>query len=200
MQSGTSPGAYRLRDNFLTPAEAAFFAVLRDVAGGRWLIMSKVRLADLVDPPSGREWQAAWNKISRKHVDFVLCDPDTVRPLVVLELDDRSHRRPDRIERDAFVDRVFADATLPILHIPVRRRYDPATLREMIQGTLAPAGPAGWPGEAAMARPQPLAERRCERCGGVMQHRVARKGAHAGESFWGCTNYPRCRHIVQLSA
>ena len=180
--------AYRQRDDFLTPAEAAFFAVLREATASDWLIMSKVRLADLVHAPHGREWQVAWNKISQKHVDFVLCDPATVRPRLVLELDDRSHRRPDRVERDAFVDRVFADAAMPILHVPVRRHYDAAALRGQIAALLP-----------ANAVPQ-ATDFRCERCGAPMCQRVAKRGARTGEQFWGCTNYPRCRHIVPIAA
>lgn len=187
----SAPGAaYRQRADFLTPAEAAFFAVLREAVGADWHIMSKVRLADLVHAPTGREWQSAWNKISQKHVDFVLCDPATVRPLVVLELDDRSHRRPERIERDAFVDRVFADAALPILHVPLRRNYDLRALRGQIERALSLAVPTASTGDT----------RQCERCGAAMRRRVARKGEHAGAVFWGCTNYPRCRHIVPIAA
>lgn len=192
--------AYRLRDDFLTPTEADFFGALREATDGRWLVMSKVRLADLVHPPGGREWQAAWNKISRKHVDFVLCDPATVQPLVVIELDDRSRRRADRVERDAFVDRVFADANLPLLHVPVRRAYDPRALRSLMLESL------GLPNTEAATEVGPAPRvvtrtetRRCERCGGEMRRRVAKRGQHAGAEFWGCANYPRCRHIVPLS-
>ena len=32
----------------------------------------------------------------------------------------------------------------------------------------------------------------CPRCGSAMAKRVAKKGASAGKSFWGCTTYPRC--------
>jgi restriction system protein len=34
---------------------------------------------------------------------------------------------------------------------------------------------------------------KCPDCGKRMILRKARKGAHAGEPFWGCSNYPRCR-------
>ncbi|NLF86464.1 MAG: hypothetical protein GX571_10215 [Lentisphaerae bacterium] len=27
--------------------------------------------------------------------------------------------------------------------------------------------------------------------------RTARRGSNAGNQFWGCSNYPRCRHIQQ---
>lgn len=36
----------------------------------------------------------------------------------------------------------------------------------------------------------------CPQCGSPMVRRVAKKGAHAGQSFWGCTNYPRCRGTI----
>ena len=109
---------YALRDDFLSRAEASFFHVLRAAVATEYLIFPKVRLADLVFPPRQEGQFGAWQRINRKHVDFVLCAPRTLRPLVALELDDRSHRRPDRLERDAFVDRVFADAGLPLVHVP----------------------------------------------------------------------------------
>lgn len=36
----------------------------------------------------------------------------------------------------------------------------------------------------------------CPRCAGQMVRRRARKGANAGESFWGCAAFPRCRGIA----
>ena len=32
----------------------------------------------------------------------------------------------------------------------------------------------------------------CPKCGGPMVRRIARKGRAAGDSFWGCTEYPTC--------
>lgn len=33
----------------------------------------------------------------------------------------------------------------------------------------------------------------CPQCGSAMVKRTARKGSNAGESFWGCTGYPKCK-------
>jgi restriction system protein len=33
----------------------------------------------------------------------------------------------------------------------------------------------------------------CPRCGAAMALRTARQGANAGNGFWGCSTYPRCR-------
>ena len=33
---------------------------------------------------------------------------------------------------------------------------------------------------------------RCPKCGAPMQQRTIKKGIHQGETFWGCTSYPKC--------
>ncbi len=38
----------------------------------------------------------------------------------------------------------------------------------------------------------------CPRCGAPMVLRTARQGARAGKQFYGCSNYPRCRGIVNV--
>ena len=92
--SGESPPSifpYRIRDDFLSPAERSFYQVLRTAVGTRLLICPKVSLADLffVKSSDPREFRVYTNKIDRKHVDFVLCNPETLEPLAGIELDDR---------------------------------------------------------------------------------------------------------------
>lgn len=42
--------------------------------------------------------------------------------------------------------------------------------------------------EKASAEGAPL----CPKCGAPMMQRTIRKGSHQGETFWGCTDYPKC--------
>lgn len=35
----------------------------------------------------------------------------------------------------------------------------------------------------------------CPKCGGSMVRRTAKSGSNAGNSFWGCSQYPSCRGI-----
>ena len=48
------------------------------------------------------------------------------------------------------------------------------------------------PSVAAKATSQP----ECPRCGATMALRTARQGANAGNAFWGCSTYPKCRGTV----
>ena len=38
----------------------------------------------------------------------------------------------------------------------------------------------------------------CPRCGSAMVQRKAKQGKFAGQSFWGCQQYPKCTGIVQI--
>ncbi len=121
------------RDALLTPAELVFFRALEPLVKPTYAVFSKVRLADLFDVRAGRGRQAAFNQISAKHVDFVLCDPATSKVLAAIELDDRSHQRPDRVERDRFVNDLFAANHLPLIRVPVARSYPPEQLRATLR-------------------------------------------------------------------
>lgn len=37
----------------------------------------------------------------------------------------------------------------------------------------------------------------CPRCGGQLVMMVAQRGNHAGQTFWGCSNYPHCHFTYQ---
>lgn len=94
----------------LTDREYGFYKKLRRIAEKNKLqVFTKVRLADLVEPKSCGDkslWWECFNKIKAKHIDFALADYDTNIVLLV-ELDDSTHARTDRRERDIFVDAVL---------------------------------------------------------------------------------------------
>jgi hypothetical protein len=140
---------YHKTDHLLTPAERSFFGVLGQAIDNDLYIFAKVRLSDLLWLPQGiKNRQSYMNRIQSKHVDFVLCDSATTEPRLLIELDDSSHQRASRRSRDAFLDEAVRRAGLPILHIPVKRSYAAAELRQLISSLLA--GDAGATGSAAV--------------------------------------------------
>lgn len=193
---------YRLRDDFLSPAEASFFRVLRAIVADQYLICPKVALSDLFFVLHARENVAAVNRIARKHVDFLLCAPATLRPLLGVELDDRSHQRLDRAARDDFVDQVFAAAGLPLLHVAVRRSYSTQAVAALLQAALQGAGDGLAASQLLAAADPPVAGGTplCPKCGVLMVVRTAQSGAHKGNQFYGCVNFPRCREIAPFGA
>jgi hypothetical protein len=69
---------YRLREDFLSTTELSFFRALEIGTRGRFLVLPKVNLGDVFFSPTRR--LGDWNRINMKHVDFLLCDPQTIRP------------------------------------------------------------------------------------------------------------------------
>ena len=106
-----------IQKDLMSTRELHFFNKLLPVANSKNLhLFTKIRIADLLEPRYGTEnWQKSFNKIAMKHVDFVLYNKE-MKPVLVVELDDSSHNRPDRRERDRFVNHAMKSAGLPILH------------------------------------------------------------------------------------
>jgi ribosomal protein L37AE/L43A len=42
-------------------------------------------------------------------------------------------------------------------------------------------------------------EKVCPKCGSDMVLRESKQGKHAGNKFWGCSTFPKCRSIVNVS-
>jgi very-short-patch-repair endonuclease len=129
-------GYYSLRPHILSRDEAAFFESLNVVVGSKFTTFSKVRLADIFATENGKQYFQALNRITQKHVDYLLCDPETFEPVMGIELDDDSHDREDRIERDTFVNELFQSAGLKLLRVPSARKYVPEELAAQIKSLL----------------------------------------------------------------
>jgi hypothetical protein len=216
---------YEKRDALFTPAERSFLGVLDQVVGERYSIFGKVRVADVVEVRRGLDnsrRSSAQNRINSKHFDFLLCARDDLSVACVIELDDRSHQRADRRARDDFLTGVCNAAGLPLVQIQAQRAYTVSELRDRVFGALgqqdstdaktqevvAPplAAPAGMPvpdesadgvaesGGAAEEQAPP-----CPKCGLPMVRRQAKSGSSAGQMFWGCSTFPKCRGVVQYA-
>lgn len=200
VESVTYP--YHIRDDFLSVAELNFYRVLQTAVTDWAIVFVKVSLGDLFFAQTGERGlnQAYRNKIDRKHVDFLLCDPQTMKPVLGIELDDKSHQLPERAERDVFVDGVFAAAKLPLVHVPVKTSYPTEKLNRFLRHHALPTPKAdASPTITSIDQPETVVPH-CPKCGADMFLRTAKSGPNVGGQFWGCANYPRCRGIMSLSS
>jgi len=131
------PLPYERRGVLLTPAEINFLRHLQGAVREDWYVFSMVRLADIIKVrPRTRKSQSWQNRIFGKHIDFVLCDVETLEVKLCIELDDSSHRHPDRVARDKFVNVALTAAGLPLLRVRVQEKYENAVLRKDIEDAL----------------------------------------------------------------
>lgn len=206
-RGGVAAGAYQAIPHLLTKAERSFFGVLAKAVGDAGLVFAKVRVADVITPRKGRgraSWQRAFNAISAKHFDFVICDPGTSAILLVVELDDASHNAGRRQVRDDLINRACSSAGVPLLRVKAAPGYVLSEIRRQALALMAGAAGGGSldsdePPHVALpelgesvviAKAEPLA---CPSCGDVMVLRKAKSGPNIGAEFWGCSRYPKCR-------
>ncbi len=137
MYAAPAPMPYYKRPSLATKSELRFFKALRKAVLDDWEIFAMVRIADLIRVEKGNAQGRKWlNKILAKHIDFVLCDPNSLEPVLAIEVDDASHQRPDRIERDAFVNDAMDAAGLPLLRVPVESTYNAKEVKDLIDDFL----------------------------------------------------------------
>ncbi len=157
----------------------------------------------------GRSARAsAQNRINCKHADFVLCHKDTLEIICAVELDDASHQKAQRKERDDFVEKACHAAGLPLARFSVKGSYSipgaKTTIEQMIgaqhrsgaadaTNTLSLNGPVSQ--TDAVSDEVPI----CPKCGSRTVLKTVRRGAHAGKQLWGCENYPACRGFIPLN-
>lgn len=187
---------YRVRDDFLSPAERHFFLALVEAVGSNAIVCPKVRLGDILFSTDRTQFWKHTNRVNQKHVDFLLCSRAEIKPLVAIELDDQTHQREKVKARDRFKDAAFLAAGLPLVRITTRRSYEREKILDAIGPYLATsenAGPVPFASIADARQPT------CSKCGVPMVMRTASRGQQAGQRFFGCPNFPKCREILQLS-
>lgn len=133
--------SYRLK-NFLSPAERSFCGVLSRVVDGQNFIFAKVRIADILSPAMFKknnrsEWQKAFNSISAKHFDFVICDLESIKVQYIIELDDSSHEKQK--VKDQFKDAICKSAGLPLVRIKASNFYSTDSIKDQIENVINPS-------------------------------------------------------------
>lgn len=134
---------YVLNNPIMSPKERSFYRSVKPIADELALtVFCKVRLADLVNVPKDtNKWHTWFNYIKSKHIDFVLVDKD-MNIKVLIEVDDKTHNRDDRKQRDEFVDKIFKQLGIEVLHIySWGNSYGEVNLKSTIIAALNPIEP-----------------------------------------------------------
>jgi len=209
---------YQSKEVLCSPAERSFLGALDQIVGKKYRIFAKVRLADIIDVKKGLSAsvrQSAFNRIAGKHVDFIVCHANDLSIVGAVELDDKTHRGRGRQERDQFLDKALEIAGVPLLRIKARSTYSIKGISSDLNSSFNINV-----GEKLKEIPEPpeavqeSSEKQiadaiddfnaetivpvCQKCGGELIERVATKGQYAGQKFWGCSNFPKCKFTKKI--
>ena len=197
----TADYPYIKQDVLFTPAERSFLGVLDQAVGKNVKIFGKVRVADAITPKKGMSrggWQKAFNKISGKHFDYLLCNKNDLSILCAVELNDSSHNSKKRKDRDIFLEGACKAANIPLVQITAKSTYNISD----IQKTIYPHIP-GTEAEITLLKEEVVKsvnvdDKICPKCSSLLIKRTAKKGKNIGKEFWACSEFPKCRHIENI--
>lgn len=131
--------SYLKRESLLLEHEQRYFSTLTQVVGKHARVFPKVRLSDFIQPHGvNPEQRAHWMRVQRRCVDFLLCSPNNLSPVLAIDLDTRvKKRRRDASPGGDVLDKALKTANIPLLRIRATREYDPHEVLHQIRLALA---------------------------------------------------------------
>lgn len=107
------------KDYIMTLNESQFFDKLQNILGDKNYIFPQIHLSSIFNEKlkNGQDWEGARAHIEKKSVDYVVCDKSTKKILFAIELDDKSHEKPDRVARDKTVNELFSVVGIPLIRL-----------------------------------------------------------------------------------
>lgn len=154
------------------------------------MICPKVALSDVFYIVRPNENVHFFNKIFRKHVDFLLCDPKTFKPSFGVEMVKPIVKDIVR-DADKFMEELFTDAGIPLVHIPSKEIYEPVDVIALFQVAVT---------KVDKTNPIGLYDGvpNCPVCGKMMVLRINRNSKSSEKKYYGCIDSPRCRGVVAI--
>ncbi len=102
---------YTRKARLITDAEYDFLQVLRQISPEKYEVVPQVALLSVIDKTTNTAYRNELFRIC----DYCFVDRDTFEPLLLVELNDSTHKRSDRRDRDEKVAAICADANLPLV-------------------------------------------------------------------------------------
>ncbi len=121
---------YILKDKLLTRTELEYYNIINSFFGQDYLVLPQINLASIIDKEGG----GFRNELFR-NVDFGIFDFN-FRPILLIEINDNTHFRKDRAERDKKVLDICQKTHIPLITFWVKdginREYIYKTLRKYL--------------------------------------------------------------------
>lgn len=102
---------YVRKGTLISRAEYDFLLTLRSIEPDKYEVVPQVCLASVIDKKTNTTYR---NELFRM-CDYCFVDRDTFEPKLLVELNDSSHRRADRRDRDAKVATICKSAKMPLV-------------------------------------------------------------------------------------
>ncbi|MGN0469376.1 MAG: CFI-box-CTERM domain-containing protein [Acutalibacteraceae bacterium] len=102
---------YELKDSLVTKSELSYFQAIKDNLPEKYILQPQINLSSVIKRTDSSYYH---NELFR-NIDAGIFDKETYKPLVLIEINDDSHNRPDRRKRDIKVKMICEEAGIPLI-------------------------------------------------------------------------------------
>ena len=110
-EEGQEEATYTHKDSLLTNFEKTFYKKLKHVVPEEYILQAQVNLASVVKKNFNNKFI---NELSSRNIDFGIFDED-LKPIVLIELNDKSHKQQSRYKRDLKIREILEEANIPLI-------------------------------------------------------------------------------------
>ncbi len=138
LNDSSFPFPFDSKATVFTPAEKNFQNLVEQAVGGKYRVINRVKLSDIVTVRKGvsnRASQAAVTNADNKYLDFVICERDSMKLLGVIDLVD-TQGRGYKLKKDWFVSGALEAASIPHVRIKVKANYTVNEIRACINSRI----------------------------------------------------------------
>lgn len=97
----------------MTEYEKYFYKILNESLSDKYLIMPQVNLASVVNKI--KDFPKQYQNELYRNIDFGIFDKQTLLPLLLIEINDKTHNQTDRITRDKKVKEICQIAGIKLI-------------------------------------------------------------------------------------
>ncbi len=169
---------YFARDRLMTRAEEKLYRLMLKSINSRLkcinkavVIFPKIRLADIIDTHRSLDKSYLY-KIAYKHIDYTICDSESLDVIATVELDDDYHNMGSKIARDKFVDETLRYCGVQLFRVgQAIDTVTDRTISNIVDYVISSYCPI------------------CPVCQGIMEFKKSGRRSNYGHRFFGCKNW-----------
>lgn len=144
----SNPFQVQRKSSVLSPVERSFLGLLEKAVLNDYRIMNRVKLADIIETRDGaseKTRRSTLFKLNAKYLDYVLCEPDTMKVVAVLDLVNTHSKVGHKAVPDWFVSGALEAAGVPYLRIAIKAGYSVTDLQAALATKLGKPAPKPEP-------------------------------------------------------
>lgn len=144
----SNPFQVQRKPSLFSPVERSFLGLLEKAVQNEYRIINRVKLADVLevrDVAADKNRRSILLKLNAKYLDYVLCNPETMQVIAVLDLVNTHNKEGHKAVPDWFVSGALEAAGVPYLRIGIKAGYSVIELQAALAAKLGKPAPKAEP-------------------------------------------------------